>query len=394
MKNVSESKKLAGSVAASAFDINEIIDLLPGNVYWMDSKGVFLGCNQRLLSDIGLDSIEQYSGKTYKDLYHGDYIHKIEEVDRYVIQSNEIVTLEEEAKAPSGENRTYMTTKCPLHDEAGEVIGLLGVSIDITDRKEAEAELASAKERVESMRLVSASIAHELRTPLNSIKLFVAGLKAYLPDLIQGYELAKNTGLDVSPIRTAHIDILKKGIDGINLQVNHASLVIDMLLTNLSFRKIDKQKFEEHSIKECIEEALAIYPFTAQERSLIHWSCDTDFQFLGSKVLIIQVLLNILKNAVYSIAAARRGEIKLWVENGVEGNRLYIEDTARGISPDAIPHIFDKFFTKDTEHGTGIGLAFCKMCMQEHGGDIDCESEQGVYARFILTFPNEEGKSI
>lgn len=165
MKNSSEFKKLAGSAAALEFDINEILDLLPGNVYWMDSNGIFLGCNRRLLQDAGLTSIEQYSGKTYEDLYHGDYIQKIKEIDRFVIQSNETVTLEEEAKTSSGENRVYMTTKCPLHDEAGNVIGLLGVSLDITDRKEAEAELASAKERVESMRLVSASIAHELRTP-------------------------------------------------------------------------------------------------------------------------------------------------------------------------------------------------------------------------------------
>jgi PAS domain S-box-containing protein len=374
--------------------LETIISIAPGHIYWKDSNGSFLGCNDEQARTFNLSSAKDVLGKTDYDFYGKEQAEAIVQADQRIMLSGETTILEEPVTLLDGRSAVFLSKKVPLRNKRNEIIGIIGVSVDITERKVMEAELASAKERIESMRLVSASIAHELRTPLNSIKSFVAGLKAYLPDLMQGYELAKNASLDVPPIRAAHIDILKKGIDGINVQVDHASLVIDMLLTNLSFRKIDKQKFEQQSIVECVEEALAIYPFTAQERSLIHWSCDIDFQFLGSKVLIIQVLLNILKNAVYSIAAARRGEIKLWVENGLERNRLYIEDTARGISPDAIPHIFDKFFTKDTDHGTGIGLAFCKMCMQEHGGDIDCESEEGVYARFILTFPNREGKFI
>ncbi len=374
--------------------LETIISIAPGHVYWKDSKGSFLGCNDEQARTFNLPSAKDVLGKTDYDFYEKEQAEAIVKADQRIMLSGETTILEEPVTLLDGRSAVFLSKKVPLRNKKNEIIGIIGVSVDITERKVMEAELASAKERIESMRLVSASIAHELRTPLNSIKSFVAGFKAYLPDLMQGYELAKNASLDVPPIRAAHIDILKKGIDGINVQVDHASLVIDMLLTNLSFRKIDKQKFEQYSIVECVEEALAIYPFTAQERNLIHWSCDIDFQFLGSKVLIIQVLLNILKNAVYAIAAARRGEIKLWVENGIESNRLYIEDTARGISPDAIPHIFDKFFTKDTEHDTGIGLAFCKMCMQEHGGDIDCESEQGVYARFILTFPNRQEKSI
>lgn len=132
-----------------------------------------------------------------------------------------------------------------------------------------------------------------------------------------------------------------------------------------------------------MEEALSIYPFRPEEKALIRFYSNGDFQFLGSGTLIIRVILNILKNALYSIAAANRGTIKLWLED----YKLIIEDTARGISTEALPHIFDKFFTKDMTHGTGIGLAFCKMCMEEHGGDIRCESEQGHYARFIISFP-------
>ncbi len=363
--------------------LSSIIDLVPGHVYWRDKHDNYLGCNNEQALTLGFKTRDEIRDKkAYFDLPQAE-AEKLLENDRLVLEQEQTITLEEVGLRANGDEGIFLTKKAPLYDSDKKVMGLLGVSIDITDKKKAEAELVLANERVESMRLVSASIAHELRTPLQSIRLFASGLESFLPDLIQSYELARQASLDLPFVDKDSLEIMKNGIASVYRQVDHASLVIDMLLTNLSFNKVDKHQFKVYSIADCVEEALGIYPFHPEEKALIHFSREGDFQFLGSNTLIIRVILNIIKNALYSIASVNRGRLKI----GLEDNRLIIEDTARGISAEVLPYIFDKFYTKKTSHGTGIGLAFCKMCIAEHGGEILCESEEGCYARFIVNFP-------
>lgn len=66
-------------------------------------------------------------------------------------------------------------------------------------------------------------------------------------------------------------------------------------------------------------------------------------------------------------------------------------DTGKGISKDILPHVFDRFFTR-TQHGAGVGLAFCKMVMHSFGGDIRCQSEEGKHTLFSLSFPQPLNK--
>lgn len=71
---------------------------------------------------------------------------------------------------------------------------------------------------------------------------------------------------------------------------------------------------------------------------------------------------------------------------GDKYNSLYFKDTSTGIAPEVLPHIFESFYSK-TARGTGVGLAFCKSTMREFGGDIVCESVEGEFTTFVLTFP-------
>jgi len=125
------------------------------------------------------------------------------------------------------------------------------------------------------------------------------------------------------------------------------------------------------------------------------------FSFLSnSQVLVLCLMLKqskLIKNfgnrtQCYVIIAKRYrfwtpyGECRITLKKGEKFNELIFEDTAKGISTDALPKLFTRFSTT-CRGGTGMGLAFCKMVMQEYGGDIICESELGKYTRFILTFP-------
>ena len=76
------------------------------------------------------------------------------------------------------------------------------------------------------------------------------------------------------------------------------------------------------------------------------------------------------------------------IEVTAENNKLYLKDYGKGIEKEIIKKIFDKFFTQ-SRSGTGIGLSFCKLIMEDIGGSIKCESIVGKYTNFILNFPKK-----
>ena len=100
----------------------------------------------------------------------------------------------------------------------------------------------------------------------------------------------------------------------------------------------------------------------------------------------LENIFNLLKNAIYYVEKAGKGNITIKLKRGRKLNQLIFTDTGTGISKDIMPHIFEHFFTK-TENGVGIGLAFCKMVMQNLDGDMTCESHEGEHTKFTLSFP-------
>jgi signal transduction histidine kinase len=154
---------------------------------------------------------------------------------------------------------------------------------------------------------------------------------------------------------------------------------IDMLLMSMK-DKVAADDVKEYSVQECIEEALSEYCMSKAQRQRITFKRENDFKFIGSKHFFKHVLFNLMQNAFKY--AGKDATIEIWLE----GNKLYFKDNGSGIAPEKLPHIFDKFHTT-SRTGTGIGLAFCKMVMENLGGEIKCKSEPGKYTEFILVFP-------
>jgi two-component system CAI-1 autoinducer sensor kinase/phosphatase CqsS len=246
------------------------------------------------------------------------------------------------------------------------------------------------QEMLRAVSAVGSNIAHELRTPLLGIKSDARGMKRYLPHLIEGYEKAQAAGLEVKPIRRPQFASLRDALERIDNETDYANTIIDMLLINSGGTRIVSSEFRIHSARGCVGRALDRYPFSSEtERGLVHFAEGPDFEFSGSDILLTHVMFNLLKNSLYYIAHAGKGEIFIWLEpNAVGGNRLFFMDTGQGVHPSLLPRIFDRFFSSmETGRGSGIGLSFCRMVMEGMGGRIACESAYGEFTRFILTFP-------
>jgi signal transduction histidine kinase len=240
-------------------------------------------------------------------------------------------------------------------------------------------------EKLKTINTVAESVAHELRTPLRTIQSGAEGIQTYLPSLIQTYLIAKEAKLPIPEINEFHYNALKRVLDNIISEVRSAFTFINILLVNANELGVNSED-QVYSIKHCIDQAIVRYPFDYNEKELVTWGDEKDFLFRGNEQLMIHVLFNLLKNALYYLKAANKGRISIWIECGQHTNRLYFKDTGQGISKKILPHIFDRFFSK-TYHGTGIGLAFCKLVMKKFGGDITAKSIEGEYAEFIMSFP-------
>ena len=263
----------------------------------------------------------------------------------------------------------------------------------ILDRIRIYEEVAYQREmdhadKMQVMQTLSANIAHEMRTPLSGIRASISGIENYLPLLLSSYRqmVQQEQGATRERIRDQHLQTLQVTPERIRLMIDQANTVIDMLLMNLRNSALDR--LERCDAARCVEQAIERYPFKSGERAKVHLQLDNNFQFMGVEVLMIYILFNLLKNALYSLRSAQKGEIFIHLEKGKKSHTIFFRDTGEGMLPEVSAQIFESFFTTKAD-GTGVGLTFCRRTLRHFGGDIECDSVYGEYSEFRLQLPRE-----
>ncbi|BCA95171.1 hypothetical protein TUM19329_15320 [Legionella antarctica] len=130
--------------------LEAIISEIPVSVYWMNRNYVYLGCSNSMAKLLHLSSRHEIVGKTYADLYDQKSAEFYKKADKSVMEQGISLSLEEPLYQPDGKKLIYLSKKVPLHDDNGNVMGMLGISTDITERKKMEYDLKQAKEAAEA----------------------------------------------------------------------------------------------------------------------------------------------------------------------------------------------------------------------------------------------------
>ena len=243
-------------------------------------------------------------------------------------------------------------------------------------------------ERLEGLLSATGNLAHELRTPLLSIRMGADALEKFLPELFRGYQAACSKELIEPELRASQQQRLANVLTTIKLHTQLSNSMITNLLDNAKQHKNDHGQFIQFSMAPTVEQALTHYPFrTEHERMLVTFEKpNIDFNVYGSQSIMIQILYNLIRNALYAIQQADKGAITISMECGEKANILRFTDTGAGMDKKTLNRIFERFFTTKID-STGIGLSFCRNSLAHIGARIECQSTLGQYTEFTLTFP-------
>jgi PAS domain S-box-containing protein len=300
----------------------------------------------------------------------------LDDNERLVLESGETMSLEEAVADPRGDSfdgRTYLTSKSPLRDEHGRVIGLIGVATDITERKQAQSELeklvvAEQRLRAEAERANRAKdeflaiVSHELRSPLNALR---------------GWSHLMATSRPLDP------NLMERASKAIKRNVDHQTRLIDDLLdtSRIVSGKLTIDRRAVNLVEIILTALDASRPgAAAKEIDLRFTPDDANIAVVGDSGRLQQLASNLLSNAVKF--TPERGAISVRLLKNGDRVQLQVKDNGIGIAPEFLPHVFDRFTQADTSAarragGLGIGLALVRHIALLHGGQVRADS-QGV----------------
>lgn len=244
-----------------------------------------------------------------------------------------------------------------------------------------------ASEKLASVGRLAAGMAHEINTPIGFTKSNLSTAGTYLQELKQHIDTAKSNAAVAAAWQGADLDfllddfsaLLQESLDGVS---RVARIVADLR----GFACIDQGDKQSTDINAVIRQTCNIAAAQIPERIRIVQDLRQVPWLSCHAAQIGQVIYNLLLNAVDAIAD--QGEIRFATEVAEGAVRVQVKDSGAGIPADAIPHIFDWFFTtKDVGSGTGLGLSVCHDVIRHHGGTITVASAQGAGTTFTITLP-------
>ncbi|MHC0062123.1 PAS domain S-box protein [Nostoc sp. UIC 10890] len=403
-----ERKQTAQALEESRKMLQTVLDTFPQRVYWKDRQSRFLGCNPAFIRDSQLRT-DDLIGKTDFELPWAKLAHLYCADDAMVMNTRTPkLGYEEPFAGPNGEQLWLRTNKVPLTNSAGEVIGVLVSHEDITERKQAEAQLRQTNEQlananVELARATRlkdeflANMSHELRTPLNAI-------------------LGMSEGLQESVFGSIN-ERQVKAIATIERSGRH---LLELINDILDLSKIESGKLElqlsDISVRSLCDTSIAFVKQMALKKNIglsIHISEHIHSIQVDDRRLR-QVLINLLSNAVKFTPDG--GSVALEVRLEGEGGRgagevnspssssspnlcFQITDTGIGIAAGEIGKLFQPFIQLDSSlnrqySGTGLGLALVQKIVTLHGGTVLVTSKVGEGSCFTVCIPYHASNNV
>jgi len=367
------------ALAGRVTELEQIIALMPGFVYWKDRQHIYRGCNTGITKLINLPNCQAIAGKAIYDFFEKSLADEVTATDEAVMSQGVEYSIEEEAVDAEGDYAVYLTHKVPLKNIQGEVVGMLGMSFDITDRKRQEAIIKQAKEDAEAASIAKSdfllNMGHDLRTPFSGL----IGITEQLALIETNEEKKTLLGYILQSARRL-LDLLNQILESAaiakkGIKNNFAPLHLPTLLTAVG------ELVKVQAKNKGIELTITINPAVPE-------------QLIGDEVKMHRILLNLLGNA---IKFTNQGGVKLHVGVSYQTEQkiwlvFNVHDTGIGIPADKLTAIFERFSLVNpsysgTYNGLGLGLHIVRQFVNELNGEVSVTSEFGKGSTFTCVMP-------
>jgi len=379
-RDITDRKRTEQELFKSRETLQMVLNNIPQRVYWKNRALIFEGCNLPFARDCGLANPAGVIGKTDFELTNAQDAARYRALDLKVMTRDQpILNVEITHTRPDGRPAHLLVSKLPLHDQAGQVIGVLGAFDDITARKLLEDQFRQSQ-KMEAVGRLAGGIAHDF----NNLLTVICGYSEILLT-----ELAEE-----NPSRDALAEIRKAG--------DRAAALTRKLLAFSRKQVLEPDVLDlnalvsdcENMFRRLLGEDIALTVKLAPNLGRIKADASQ----------IDQVLLNLVVNSRDAMPRGGRLVIETFNTTFTRGHRLQNEevapgqyvtltvaDTGCGMDDSTILHIFEPFFTtKDPGKGTGLGLAMIFGFIKQSGGHISVASELGQGSVFRIHLPEFE----
>lgn len=369
----------------------KIISYMPNNVYWLDRNCITQGCNNNILKLLNLKKIDEFVGINYDQMaqlagWTEGQAQSFEKDDNEVMETGigKFNVEEPPLYNKEGEPVYYVSSRVPIFDDKGkEVIGVVGISVDITERKKYEQRLKEEKQRSEAANQAKteflANMRHDIRTPLSGI----VGCAQIIQSQANNAKKVSEFAEDLIQSSDALLEFLNKVLESIKV----ASGEIPLL----------KKKFDLH---QALKLVIQLNQAKAAEKGLLlslNYDKAIPAYVIGDPIRVQRIILELVTNA---LKFTQIGEVKLTVKLIKQEShqlvvKIVVSDTGIGIPIDKQQDLYTRFkrFVPSYEgiySGVGLGLSIIKQFLDDLQAEIYLESQPKQGSNFTCLIPFQE----
>jgi PAS domain S-box-containing protein len=383
-RDITESRQIEEKMEYERDLFNGLMDNMPDAIYFKDRNSRFIRVSKVSCPGMGIKNPEDAAGMTDFDFSPKEMAEQFMADDQMVMESGKSMVGKEEVMLSKVGKTWYSATKVPIRNKDGEVIGLVGISRDITKIKQTEEELRRystqleelVEERTKKLREVqrlaaigetAAMVGHDLRNPLQTV--------AAIPYMVEQI-------IKVMPASTKGY-AEKKGLPGLMDMLRDQTVYMNKIVSDLQdYARPVNLDLNATNLHAMVNETM--YVLHVPENVEVNNEIRQDFTAFVDSYLIKRVMTNLILNAIQAMPEG--GKLTITASSVDDKVSLSVQDTGVGISEENIPRLFQPLFTTKAK-GQGLGLPVCKRIVEAHGGKFTVTSRVGCGSTFTVYLP-------